>query len=293
MNRALAATLSALALAALAGAPASRRVAAGDVKKPAGSPTPIGSGETHISVVVDPETGETRFQVQEGTVEVSAGGSTAFAKPGEAVRTGGGATPRVMTANLTAPSAVEPANGQTLRAVDGHLRWTKVDGADRFTVTVARDALFRDRVATVETAGTSATLTNGLADGLYHWRVVATAANGVEGPASMPLTFRLDNRPSAAVAVATIAEKPRLYWLRDHRCDATMPHCGAWVAVDTETGIEREIHLVDLKTLKLDAAQEKDTREKLVKGLLAVRGTFRNERGDGVTLVVADVLGRR
>lgn len=240
--------------------------------------------QTRLSVVVDADTGETRFLVQEGSVEVSAGGSTAFGHPGEAVRTGGGGMPRVVSAKLSAPAPLDPEDGETLRGVDGRLHWSKVDGANRFTVTVARDALFRDRVATIETEGTSATLGPGLSEGLYHWRVTPTAANGVEGPSSSAITFRLDNH--------AVAEKPRLYWLRDHHCDAAADGCAQWVAVDTETGIERDVHQIDLKTLKLDARREREAREQLVKGQLAVRGVFRTDR-TGVVLVVGDIQGRR
>ena len=242
--------------------------------------------QTRISVVVDPDTGETRFLVQEGSIEVSAGGSTAFARPGEAVKTGGGAMPRVVSAKLGAPAPLDPPDGETLRGVDGRLRWSKVEGAHTFTVTVARDALFRDRVATIETDGTSATLGSGLAEGLYHWRVTPSAANGVEGPPSTPLTFRLDNH------VATTPDKPRVYWLRDHHCEDAAEKCSPLVAIDTETGIERDVRQVDLKLLRLTPEKEKDTREQLVKGQLAVRGIFRTDRA-GVVLVVADVQGRR
>lgn len=246
---------------------------------------------TRITVVVEPSSSETRFIVQGGSVEVSTGGSTAIAHPGEMVRTGGGTGPRVVEVRLAAPEVVAPDDGADLRAFDGRLRWNAVERAVRYQVTIARDALFHDRVATIDAQGTSATLGPGLAAGSYYWHVAATGGDGSEGPDSSGRRFRLDTAPPALAEL-------RLYWLRDHHCPAdpapdARAACAPWIAVDTETGVEHEIHSVDLKPLKLDASKEQETRTMLVKGQLAVRGTFRNDSGSRVVLIAAGVQGRR
>lgn len=91
------------------------------------------------------------------------------------------------------------------------------------------------------------------------------------------------------------AKKGPLYLLRDtgKRCFAAP--CPSWAAVDVETRTEREITGIDLSALALDAKAQELARQRVLTGLVWVRGEIKTvpkqgPAGDGTVLAVTAIV---
>lgn len=243
-----------------------------DAQRIAGQPT------ARVTVVV--EGTDSRFLVKEGTVEVTSGRTTAVAGPGEMVTATAGAAPRVEKIPVAPPKLLQPAEAASIDwgAV---LRWSRPEGAKRFQVWIARDASFQDRVATLLADGTTNPIPPDLATGVYFWRVAAVSGEGLESLPSEPRSFRVAPDPDG-----------RLYWVRHMTRTCTLPPCPRWLAVDTESGAERPVVDVDLGLLGLDRSAEDVTRQQLLAGEVAVRGSIKpGASPDRAVLVVSSLRG--
>ena len=247
---------------------------AGDAERIASQPT------ARVSVVVEPGGGGSRFLVREGTVEVTSGRTTAVAGPGEMVTAAAGAAPRVEKIPVLPPRLIEPEEGASIDW-SALLRWSKPEGAKKFQVWISRDELFQDRVSTLVADGTTSPLAPDIETGNYFWRVAAVSAEGMESLPSEPRSFRVAPDPDG-----------RLYWVRQMSRACTSPPCPRWLAVDTESGAERPVADVDLGLLGLDRAAQDLTRQQLLAGEMAVRGSIKPGRSpDRAVLVVSGVRG--
>ena len=232
-----------------------------------------------VTVVVD-ETSGSRFLVREGSVEVTSGRTTAVAGPGEMVTATAGSAPRVEKIPVTPPNLLEPAEGMAIDW-DDLLRWSRPKGAKRFQVWISRDPLFRDRVSMLAADGTTIAVDPDLETGTYWWRVAALSDDGLESLPSEPRSFRLAPDPDG-----------RLYWVRHMTRACATPPCPRWLAVDTESGTERAVADVDLGLLGLDRTAENRTREQLLAGQMAVRGSIKpGSSPDRAVLVVSAIRG--
>lgn len=272
-SRRVAEAMLADARAALAkGDVAGAEEAAGDALRIAGQPT------ARVTVVVDGT--DSRFLVKEGTVEVTSGRTTAVAGPGEMVTATAGGAPRVEKIPVAAPKLLEPAEAASVdwSAV---LRWSKPQGAKRFQVLISRDAGFQDRVSTLVADGATNPLPPDLETGVYFWRVAAVSAEGLESLPSEPRSFRVAPDPDG-----------RLYWVRHMTRSCATPPCPRWLAVDTESGAERPVADVDLGLLGLDRHAQDVTRQQLLAGEVAVRGSIKpGSSPDRAVLVVSSLRG--
>ena len=243
-----------------------------DAQRIAAQPT------ARVTVVV--EGSGSRFLVKEGTVEVTSGRTTAVAGPGEMVTATAGGAPRVEKIPVAPPRLLEPAEAASVdwSAV---LRWSRPQGAKRFQVWIARDASFEDRVETLNADGTTNPLPPDLETGTYFWRVAAVSGEGMESLPSEPRSFRVAPDPDG-----------RLYWVRHMSRACAAPPCPRWLAVDTESGTERPVAEVDLGLLGLDRSAEDVTRQQLLAGEVAVRGSIKpGSSPDRAVLVVSSLRG--
>lgn len=232
-----------------------------------------------VTVVVDPGN-NSRFLVREGSVEVTSGRTTSVAKAGEMATATAGTAPVVKPIPVPAPQLLEPADGVAIDWED-LLRWSRPEGAQRFQVWISRDPLFRDRVSTLPAEGASVAVNGDLETGTYWWRVAAVSREGAESLPSDARSFRLAPDPDG-----------RLYWVRHMTRSCAAPPCPKWLAVDTESGAERAVADVDLGLLALDRAAEQKTRDQLLSGEMAVRGSIRpGTSPDKAVLVVSGVRG--
>lgn len=97
--------------------------------------------------------------------------------------------------------------------------------------------------------------------------------------------------PAATPVETPAAKKGPLYLLRDtgKRCFAAP--CPSWAAVDVETRAEREITGVDLSALALEPKKQEQVRQRVLAGLVWVRGEIKivpkqGPAGDGTVLAV-------
>lgn len=232
-----------------------------------------------VTIVVDPGT-SSRFLVREGSVEVTSGRTTAVAAAGEMVTTTPGSAPVIEKIPVSPPKLLEPAEGHSIDW-DDLLRWSRPEGAQTFQVWISRDPLFRDRVSTIPAEGLSAAVNGDLETGTYWWRVASVSREGVESLPSDARSFRLAPDPDG-----------RLYWVRHMTRACAAPPCPRWLAVDTESGAERAVADVDLGLLGLDRVAEQTTRDQLLGGQMAVRGSIRpGTSPDKAVLVVSAVRG--
>lgn len=232
-----------------------------------------------VTIVVDPGT-SSRFLVREGSVEVTSGRTTAVAAAGEMVTTTPGSAPVIEKIPVSPPKLLEPAEGRSIDW-DDLLRWSRPEGAQTFQVWISRDPLFRDRVSTLPAEGMSAAVNGDLETGTYWWRVASVSREGVESLPSEARSFRLAPDPDG-----------RLYWVRHMSRACATPPCPKWLAVDAESGAERAVADVDLGMLGLDRTAEQKTRDQLLGGEMAVRGSIRpGTSPDKAVLVVSSVRG--
>jgi len=104
-------------------------------------------------------------------------------------------TPETIAATYQLPAAPVPTAPAVDAAITGDppaLQWKPVNGATRFQVEIAREAIFRpqDRVKLADVTGTSYTPDVPLAEKWrYFWRVCAVDAQGRRGPWSAPCPF--------------------------------------------------------------------------------------------------------
>lgn len=143
---------------------------------------------TRVSVVVEPDTNESRFEVQSGAVEVSSGGASTIAAAGSAVTASRGTAPKVLSRTQPPmPALSEPAEGAEVE--HAALRWSSETTGVRFRVEVARDADFRRRVYSADVDEDA--VTPALDAGVFWWRVQTIDAQGVEGIPTPPRSFTL------------------------------------------------------------------------------------------------------
>lgn len=262
------------ARAALAGGrPEDALVLAEEAARIAALPT------ARVTVVVEPGSGS-RFVVREGTVEVTSGRITAVAGPGEMVTAVAGGAPRVEKIPVAPPALLTPAEGASVDW-EAVLRWSKSTGARRYQVWISRDPLFRDRVSLFSAEGTTMPVDPDLETGTYWWRVTAISADGVESLPSDARSVRIAPDPDG-----------RLYWVRHLTKGCETASCPRWLAVDAESGAERPVADVDLGLLGLDRVSAERTRQQLLGGEMAVRGSIRPGRTpERAVLVVSGVRG--
>ena len=155
------------------------------------------------SVQVAADGGATEVTAHSGTpVRVSAQGVTRAVHAGHAVRVERGEAPPVAGPTrpprvaLGIPLPVSPASGELLRQrpvgrglEPVTVRWTAVEGADGYVVTLARGS----RRWTVRSTRLDAQLPS-MRPGTYRWSVRAVLGDQ-EGEASAPVRFRIEEEP--------------------------------------------------------------------------------------------------
>jgi hypothetical protein len=162
-----------------------------------------GAEAQHFSVQVAADGGATEVTAHSGTpVRVSAQGVTRAVHAGHAVRVERGEAPPVAGPTrpprvaLGIPLPVSPASGELLRQrpvgrglEPVTVRWTAVEGADGYVVTLARGS----RRWTVRSTRLDAQLPS-MRPGTYRWSVRAVLGDQ-EGEASAPVRFRIEEEP--------------------------------------------------------------------------------------------------
>jgi hypothetical protein len=151
---------------------------------------------TEFRVKVEP--GEaTRVEVLDGRVEIEMGErrlSVGEREGALAARESDSVTTATL---LEAPALAFPLPEEVLRseAFDATFRWGAVDGAELYSLEIARDDRFFDVVVERRAGPEPSVRIQGLEPGTYFWRVTSIAS-GFEGPPSDPRYFVfVDRRP--------------------------------------------------------------------------------------------------
>jgi hypothetical protein len=157
----------------------------------AGAGEPMDGG-TQIRVEVA-DGGDTTLEVKRGNLKVRAGGEESRLAAGEGAHVKRGEKAKRI-AILPAPTGLAPGDGAHLNTTDIALRWTPVDGASSYHVTVASDETFQNVIyetARAEAAKASARVKDA---GTYYWRVSCNHGE-LEGRPSAPRKFVVDTTP--------------------------------------------------------------------------------------------------
>ena len=151
--------------------------------------------KSEFQVAYDAETHNTRTEVQSGSAEVETAGKTLTLKPLERVEVSHDqVVSRVKL--LPAPALLDPSDQrmylrQNPSMETTTLRWSKVQGGDRYRLQIARTALFGDLLLDKSDIRSSSVQIPGLQENNYYWRVSAIDAGNIESPFSETRKFRI------------------------------------------------------------------------------------------------------
>jgi hypothetical protein len=151
--------------------------------------------KAHFDVAFDAETRKTSTAVQSGTAEVQTAGKTLTLKPLERVEL---SEAQVVSRQklLPAPGLLDPTD-QRVFLRDGpaaettSLRWSKVGGAARYRLQVARSALFADMLLDKADIRSTSVQIPGLQEGNFYWRVSCIDPGNVESNFSEVRKFKV------------------------------------------------------------------------------------------------------
>jgi len=138
------------------------------------------------------------FDVFQGQIEVTSKDRRESVVAGERIRSGADGRLKDKEVLPGVPALVAPRDQRVFVLDPEHpesiaLTWEPVPGAVRYHLEISDQPLFTDPLYDDEREGIRAVIGE-VAQGSYHWKVAAVAANGVEGPFSAPRRFRVSGQ---------------------------------------------------------------------------------------------------
>ena len=159
------------------------------------SSTTRAGNRAHVEVSFDAQTRKTRTEVHSGSAEVRAGGQTLNLKPLERMEV---TRDNIVTRQSmpAPPQLIDPVDNRIFQIKDqstaaASLRWSPIQGADRYRLQLSRTTLFGDLLLDKSNIRSSRVQIPGLKEGNYFWRVSVVDAGGVESAFSETRRFRV------------------------------------------------------------------------------------------------------
>ena len=146
-------------------------------------------------VAYDKETKTAEFDVFRGKIAVSSAKRRESVTAGERVRTNSTGRLTGKEALPGVPRPVAPADQRVFVFNDNGtvtLRWQELAGHQKYHLVISERVLFTDPLYDALREGTTALL-DGVAPGLYYWKVAAISRSGAQGPFSEPRAFRVSS----------------------------------------------------------------------------------------------------
>lgn len=151
--------------------------------------------KAHFEIAFDPNTRQTRTEVHSGSANVEAGGKMVTLQSLERVEV---SRDQVVSRTRVppAPGLMEPTDQRVFLPDDPNagttmLRWSKVPGAARYRLQIARTALFGELLLDKSDIRSTSVQIPGLAEGQYHWRISCIDGGDLESPFSETRKFRI------------------------------------------------------------------------------------------------------
>lgn len=189
---------------------------------------------------VEKSSKEAKFANYEGELEIAAAGEKVVLKENQGSIVKQNQKPTAPQVLLPKPILKLPNDGIDIFDLKTHLTWEKVQGSKNYLIEIAKDVVFSEVVATIETNELKTILPEDLGSGLFFWWVRGVSTDGIPGQFSESKSFRLvrDDKPPFLVVKlpedGTVVSKSPVLFIGSTESGARLTIGKRTANVDTE-----------------------------------------------------------